>query len=44
MRGTIFVLTIIGLCNTIDSSIVYHIIRGQALLKLYVIFNTLEVN
>ncbi|GAM17975.1 hypothetical protein SAMD00019534_011500, partial [Acytostelium subglobosum LB1] len=29
--------------NVIDSSMVYHHIRGQAVIKLYIIFNVLEV-
>lgn len=31
------------LLNMIDSSYIYHFIRGQAALKLYVIFNLLEI-
>ena len=29
--------------NFIDISMVYHIIRGQAIIKLYIFFNMLEV-
>ncbi|EGG21208.1 DUF747 family protein [Cavenderia fasciculata] len=29
--------------NFVDSSVVYHHIRGQAVIKLYIIFNVLEV-
>jgi hypothetical protein len=31
------------LLDLLDSSVVYHTVRGQAVLKLYVIFNVLEI-
>ena len=42
LRGLIITLCVLGLTN-VDASIVYHYIRGQAIIKLYVIFNVLEV-
>lgn len=41
-RGTIFILSY-ALLNTLDGSYLYHFIRGQASLKLYVIFNLIEI-
>ena len=41
--GIIFIISTFALLMSIDASIVYHLIRGQAMLKLYVIFNTLDV-
>jgi len=42
LRGTIWLLCFAGL-SFIDSSVVYHHIRGQATIKLYVIYNVLEI-
>jgi hypothetical protein len=42
IKGALIMLTVY-MTRTIDSSIIYHSIRGQSVLKLYVIFNTLEV-
>jgi hypothetical protein len=42
LRGLIITLCVMGL-TYVDASIVYHYIRGQAIIKLYVIFNVLEV-
>ncbi len=42
MRGIIFVICCYALSH-LDISMAYHYIRGQALLKLYVIYNLLEV-
>lgn len=41
-RATIFFLSYF-LLNTLDGSYLYHFIRGQASLKLYVIFNLIEI-
>lgn len=41
-RGSIFILSYF-LLNTLDGSYLYHFIRGQASLKLYVIFNLIEI-
>ncbi|KAM9946398.1 hypothetical protein ACTFIT_004705 [Dictyostelium discoideum] len=41
-RGFIWVTCFVFL-NFIDSSMLYHYIRGQAVIKLYVIYNVLEV-
>ena len=33
-----------GFCiNYVDTSRMYHVIRGQAVIKLYIFFNMLEV-
>lgn len=37
------VMTTIALLIFMDASRLYHLIRGQAVIKLYVIFNVLEV-
>lgn len=37
------ILTCYYLLTFIDTSMVYHIIRGQAIMKLYIFFNMLEV-
>lgn len=42
LRGLIVVLCFLVLIN-VDASRVYHWIRGQAIIKLYVIYNVLEV-
>uniref|UniRef100_A0A5S6R3U6 Eukaryotic membrane protein n=1 Tax=Trichuris muris TaxID=70415 RepID=A0A5S6R3U6_TRIMR len=40
----VFILaTSILLMNFIDTSVLYHIVRGQAIIKLYIFFNMLEV-
>ena len=31
------------LLTLVDTSMIYHIIRGQAVIKLYIFFNMLEV-
>eukprot|EP01104_Vermistella_antarctica_P012148 TRINITY_DN346_c0_g1_i1.p2 TRINITY_DN346_c0_g1~~TRINITY_DN346_c0_g1_i1.p2 ORF type:complete len:631 (+),score=115.81 TRINITY_DN346_c0_g1_i1:507-2399(+) len=42
MYGLIFLLSF-SVLWMVDTSIVYHYIRGQAVIKLYVIFNLLEI-
>lgn len=42
MRGTIFVVCC-AMLQYVDVSLVYHYIRGQSIIKLYVIYNVLEV-
>lgn len=42
MRVLLFAVTLAFLL-TLNPSIIYHNIRGQAVLKLYVIFNVLEI-
>jgi len=37
------VFSTVSLLDLLDSSVVYHTVRGQAVLKLYVIFNVLEI-
>ena len=39
---TILMLCILGMMN-IDTSALYHIVRAQSVIKLYVIYNMLEV-
>jgi len=41
-RGVVFTLCLLFLLR-IDTSIIYHYIRGQAAIKLYVLYNILEV-
>ena len=41
-RGSIFIISYF-LLNTLDGSYLYHFIRGQSSLKLYVIFNLIEI-
>ena len=43
LKGIILAVTCY-LLTFIDSSVMYHTIRGQSTIKLYVIFNVLEVN
>ncbi|KAL3901642.1 MAG: hypothetical protein SGCHY_000465 [Lobulomycetales sp.] len=40
---TLLIAICVYLTRSIDSSIIYHSIRGQSVLKLYVIFNVLEI-
>ena len=42
LKGLLIVLACIAL-QRIDASRMYHSIRGQAAIKLYVIYNVLEV-
>jgi transmembrane anterior posterior transformation protein 1 len=42
LRATIILLVYFALTAT-DASVMYHFIRGQAAIKLYVIFNVLEI-
>jgi len=42
LKGMIFIVSCVVVLN-IDGSRLYHIIRGQNTLKLYVIYNVLEV-
>ncbi|RKO89149.1 eukaryotic membrane protein family-domain-containing protein, partial [Blyttiomyces helicus] len=42
MKGTLIAITCYALQH-FDASRIYHAVRGQALLKLYVIFNALEI-
>lgn len=42
MRGAIFVVCC-GVLSHVDVSLVYHYIRGQSIIKLYVIYNVLEI-
>lgn len=41
--GSLFLMTTLHLLYWIDSSIIYHYIRQQAMFKLYVIYNCLEI-
>lgn len=43
MRTTLLVISILILVPLTDASKIYHFIRGQDTIKLYVIFNALEV-
>lgn len=43
LKGVLFVLSCIFLQRSTDASRMYHSVRGQDTLKLYVIFNVLEV-
>jgi hypothetical protein len=42
MRGTIGLVCFL-LMLQIDFAVVYHYIRGQSVVKLYVVYNVLEV-
>ncbi|CAO3669288.1 unnamed protein product [Umbelopsis ramanniana] len=42
LKGLLLILTYLAM-RTLDASRMYHSIRGQAVLKLYVIFNVLEI-
>ncbi|RIA83487.1 eukaryotic membrane protein family-domain-containing protein, partial [Glomus cerebriforme] len=42
LKGLLIILVCIALQN-VDASRIYHIIRGQSAIKLYVIFNVLEI-
>src|SRR4051794_747696 len=42
LKGLLIILVCIALQN-VDASQIYHIIRGQSAIKLYVIFNVLEI-
>eukprot|EP01054_Gregarina_sp_Poly1_P003949 Gregarina_sp_Poly_1__3948@NODE_2188_length_2517_cov_17_510612_g1409_i0_p1_GENE_NODE_2188_length_2517_cov_17_510612_g1409_i0NODE_2188_length_2517_cov_17_510612_g1409_i0_p1_ORF_typecomplete_len492_score51_62DUF747/PF05346_11/8_7e02DUF747/PF05346_11/2_3e52_NODE_2188_length_2517_cov_17_510612_g1409_i08112286 len=40
---SVLIVTVLFFRMTIDVSVVYHFVRGQALLKLYVLYNMLEI-
>jgi hypothetical protein len=42
LKGALFIVCCYAL-QYVDASRLYHSIRGQAVIKLYVIFNVLEV-
>ncbi|BFZ53932.1 hypothetical protein PYCC9005_000963 [Savitreella phatthalungensis] len=42
LRGVLIALTCVAV-QSLDTSRVYHIIRGQAAIKLYVLYNVLEI-
>jgi len=42
MRASILILCTLGM-NYVDTSALYHIVRGQSVIKLYVIYNMLEI-
>ncbi|KAL0088417.1 eukaryotic membrane protein family-domain-containing protein [Phycomyces blakesleeanus] len=42
LKGLLITITCISMCS-FDPSRLYHFIRGQAVLKLYVVFNVLEI-
>jgi len=42
LKGFLIIITCIVMCS-LDPSRIYHSIRGQAVLKLYVVFNVLEI-
>ncbi|CEP13392.1 hypothetical protein [Parasitella parasitica] len=42
LKGFLIIITCIMMCS-LDPSRIYHSIRGQAVLKLYVVFNVLEI-
>jgi hypothetical protein len=44
MRALLLVVSILILVPLTDASKIYHSIRGQDTIKLYVIFNALEVH
>jgi hypothetical protein len=41
-KGIVIVLCCLML-TFVDTSMIYHMIRGQAVIKLYIFFNMLEV-
>lgn len=43
LRAMLLVVSVIILAPMTDASKIYHFIRGQDTIKLYVIFNALEV-
>lgn len=43
LRGLIYICSLVALTRFGQLSRVYHYIRGEAMIKLYVIFNILEV-
>ena len=43
LKGVILIASLI-IVNYIDTSMMYHLVRGQAVIKLYVFFNMLEVS
>lgn len=43
MRGLLLIASLLILNPLTDASKIYHTIRGQDTIKLYVIFNALEV-
>ena len=42
LKGVIIILCCV-LMEYVDVSMMYHLIRGQAIIKLYIFFNMLEV-
>ncbi|CAK9297681.1 unnamed protein product [Gordionus sp. m RMFG-2023] len=42
LKGYLLLLSTLAFC-VIDTSMVYHIVRGQAIIKLYLFFNMLEI-
>ncbi|KAI9030899.1 eukaryotic membrane protein family-domain-containing protein [Phycomyces nitens] len=42
LKGLLITITCVSMCS-FDPSRLYHFIRGQAVLKLYVVFNVLEI-
>ncbi|XP_014669810.1 PREDICTED: transmembrane anterior posterior transformation protein 1 homolog [Priapulus caudatus] len=42
LKGALLV-TCVALLNFVDVSVLYHIVRGQAVIKLYIFFNMLEI-
>lgn len=42
MKGLIMVLCY-SMMHYVDYSMMYHLIRGQSVIKLYIIYNMLEV-
>lgn len=43
LKGVILIVCCL-LLNYVDVSMMYHLVRGQAIIKLYIFFNMLEVN
>lgn len=44
LRGLLLIVSVVAVVALVDESQIYHTIRGQTSLKLYVIFNVLEVS
>ena len=42
LKGTILIVCVFCM-SYVDVSMMYHIVRGQAIIKLYIFFNMLEV-
>lgn len=43
LKGVILVFCFL-IVNYIDTSMMYHLVRGQAVIKLYVFYNMLDVS